>query len=102
MISVLIVLNFLFISEIRRKQPSPEPGVKRDVLKSEPSANGRWNGSSHPSLHGSFSPPSPVDYDEMDVDNHSEQLDRGLDSLYFIYSFLLTSMLRFPDYIKYL
>ncbi|XP_048500158.1 DDT domain-containing protein DDR4 isoform X2 [Beta vulgaris subsp. vulgaris] len=65
------------IKVTKRKQPSPEPGVKRDVLKSEPSANGRWNGSSHPSLHGSFSPPSPVDYDEMDVDNHSEQLDRG-------------------------
>ncbi|XP_021733746.1 DDT domain-containing protein DDR4-like [Chenopodium quinoa] len=65
------------IKTTKRKQPSPEPGVKRDVIKPEPSANGRWNGSSHSSLHVSFSPPSPADYDEMDVDHNSEPLDRG-------------------------
>uniref|UniRef100_A0A803M1D2 DDT domain-containing protein DDR4 n=1 Tax=Chenopodium quinoa TaxID=63459 RepID=A0A803M1D2_CHEQI len=65
------------IKTTKRKQPSPEPGVKREVIKPEPSANGRWNGSSHSSLHVSFSPPSPADYDEMDVDHNSEPLDRG-------------------------
>ncbi|KNA15601.1 hypothetical protein SOVF_096760 [Spinacia oleracea] len=65
------------IKTTKRKQPSPEPGVKREVMKPEPSTNGRWNGSSNSSLHVSFSPPSPVDYDEMDVDHNSEPLDRG-------------------------
>ncbi|CAO2826736.1 unnamed protein product [Amaranthus hypochondriacus] len=61
----------------KRKQPSPEPGMKREDVKSEPSANGRWNGSSHTSDHVSFSPPSPDDFDEMDVDDNSEPLDRS-------------------------
>ncbi|XP_057516654.1 DDT domain-containing protein DDR4-like isoform X2 [Amaranthus tricolor] len=54
------------------KQPSPEPGTKREVDKSEPSSNGRWNGPSHTSLHA----PSLVDYDKMDVDDSREPLDR--------------------------
>lgn len=64
------------IKTTKRKQPSPEPGIRREVTKAEPSANGRWNGSSHSSQHVSFSPPSPVDYDEMDIDHNSEPLDR--------------------------
>ncbi|CAO2818657.1 unnamed protein product [Amaranthus hypochondriacus] len=55
----------------KRKQPSPEPGIKREVDKSEPPSNGRWNGSSHTSLHA----PSPIDYDKMD--DSSEPLDRS-------------------------
>lgn len=65
------------IKTTKRKHPSPEPGVKRELIKPEPSANGRWNDSSHSSLQVSFSPPSPVDYDEMDVDDNSEPLDRS-------------------------
>ena len=73
------------ISEIRCKQPSPEPGTKREVDKSEPSSNGRWNGPSHTSLHA----PSLVDYDKMDVDDSREPLDRRLDSSELSFFFFL-------------
>ncbi|KAH9602138.1 hypothetical protein KSS87_018242 [Heliosperma pusillum] len=64
------------MSLIRRKQLSPEPGVRRELTKSEPSANGRWNGSSHSSMHVSFSALSS-DFDEMDEDHKSGPLDRS-------------------------
>ncbi|KAK9669325.1 hypothetical protein RND81_13G123400 [Saponaria officinalis] len=65
------------IKVTKRKQLSPEPGGRREHTKSEPSANGRMNDSSRTSMHVSFSPPSPTDYDEMDEDNDSGPLDRS-------------------------
>ncbi|KAH9624449.1 hypothetical protein KSS87_008879 [Heliosperma pusillum] len=64
------------IKVTKRKQLSPDPGVRRELTKTEPSANGRWNGSSHPSMHESFSALSP-DFDEMDEDHKSGPLDRS-------------------------
>ncbi|XP_074316971.1 DDT domain-containing protein DDR4-like [Silene latifolia] len=64
------------IKVTKRKQHSPEPGIRRELTKPEPSANGRWNGSSHSSMHESFSALSP-DFDEMDEDHKSEPLDRS-------------------------
>nr|XP_043607094.1 DDT domain-containing protein DDR4 [Erigeron canadensis] len=63
------------------KQPSLEPSVRREGLRHDASANGRWGVStpSNNSHNGGFSPPSPdsLDYNEVDEDHKSEQLDRS-------------------------
>ncbi|XP_043705937.1 DDT domain-containing protein DDR4-like [Telopea speciosissima] len=65
----------------KRKQPSPEHVVKREVgMKSEPSTNGRWNGSLHASQHVSYDELSPksTDSEETDEEHHkSGPLDRS-------------------------
>ncbi|KAJ9568186.1 LOW QUALITY PROTEIN: hypothetical protein OSB04_004152 [Centaurea solstitialis] len=65
----------------KRKQPSPEPSVRREGLRHDASLNGRW-GASAPmqnSHNASFSPPSPdsLNDDMSDEDRKSEQLDRS-------------------------
>ncbi|XP_074316972.1 DDT domain-containing protein DDR4-like [Silene latifolia] len=65
------------IKVTKRKQASPEPGVRRELTRSEPSTNGRCNGSSRSSMHVSFSALSPSDVDEMDEDHNSGPLDRS-------------------------
>ncbi|XP_059643655.1 DDT domain-containing protein DDR4 isoform X2 [Cornus florida] len=66
--------------KITKKQPSPEPTVKREfVVKPDASTNGRWSGSSQFPEDLSFealSPKSP-DYDETSEDHKSEPLDRS-------------------------
>uniref|UniRef100_A0A7C9E9C5 DDT domain-containing protein n=1 Tax=Opuntia streptacantha TaxID=393608 RepID=A0A7C9E9C5_OPUST len=59
----------------KQKQPSTEPTVRREGARSEATADGRWNGSAHASPRMSFSPPSPIDYDEMDEDHKGGPLD---------------------------
>ncbi|XP_057952518.1 DDT domain-containing protein DDR4 [Malania oleifera] len=64
----------------KRKQPSPEPNARREVVpKPEASSNGKWGDPAHNFEHLSFSAPSPKspDYDDVDEENKSEQLDRG-------------------------
>ncbi|KAL8154240.1 hypothetical protein V2J09_012000 [Rumex salicifolius] len=63
----------------KQKQPSPEPGVKREANeRSEPNINGTWSEPSHPPDNVFFSPPSPPEYEEMDeVDKSEEDLDRS-------------------------
>ncbi|OVA09104.1 hypothetical protein BVC80_9097g201 [Macleaya cordata] len=65
----------------KRKQPSPEPVVRREaVMKPEPATNGRWNGSSHaPPRHVSYDATSPnsTDYEETDEEHKSGPLDRS-------------------------
>ncbi|XP_026381440.1 DDT domain-containing protein DDR4-like [Papaver somniferum] len=68
------------IKVTKRKQPSPEPVVKKEsVAKPEPSTNGRSNGPSSTPRHASYDETSPIstDYDENDEDNQSGPLDRG-------------------------
>uniref|UniRef100_A0A5B6Z4T0 Uncharacterized protein n=1 Tax=Davidia involucrata TaxID=16924 RepID=A0A5B6Z4T0_DAVIN len=63
-----------------RKQPSPEPNVRREfVVKSDVSTNGRWSGPSQIPQHVSFEAPSPKspDYDETYEDDKPETLDRS-------------------------
>ncbi|XVE54875.1 hypothetical protein DITRI_Ditri03aG0117600 [Diplodiscus trichospermus] len=62
----------------KRKPPSPEPLNRRDVSKSEASANGKPSGASHASEQENYdllSPKSP-EYDDFD-DNKSGELDRS-------------------------
>ncbi|KAK9278722.1 hypothetical protein L1049_028298 [Liquidambar formosana] len=66
----------------KRKQPSPEPAVRREVVKPEASTNGKWSGPSQAPQNVSFnalSPKSPdlADYDEIDEDHKSEAMDRS-------------------------
>ncbi|XP_022972308.1 DDT domain-containing protein DDR4-like isoform X1 [Cucurbita maxima] len=68
------------IKTTKRKAPSPEPhDRKEDVVKLEPSANGKWSGPSYASQNSNFSALSPKspDYDDADEDHMSEQLDRS-------------------------
>ncbi|GMH21959.1 hypothetical protein Nepgr_023802 [Nepenthes gracilis] len=62
----------------KRKQQSPEPGIKREAVgRYEPSVNGGWTGPSQ-APHLSFSAPSPPEYDEMEDDLKPQQpLDRS-------------------------
>ncbi|KAA8540906.1 hypothetical protein F0562_024956 [Nyssa sinensis] len=62
----------------KRKQPSPEPSVRRELgAKLDVSTNGRWSPPQIPLV--SFEAPSPKssDYDETDEDHNSEPLDRS-------------------------
>ncbi|XP_024976130.1 DDT domain-containing protein DDR4 isoform X3 [Cynara cardunculus var. scolymus] len=65
----------------KRKQPSPEPSVRREGLRQDASVNGRWGASTplHNSHNASFTPPSPdsLNDDVSDEDRKSEQLDRS-------------------------
>lgn len=98
-------LKFKWSTGFRRKQPSPEPVVKKEsVAKPEPSTNGRSNGPSSTPRHASYDETSPIstDYDENDEDNQSGPLDRGYcpcltsyfgsKSLYCVLAFYLTHM----------
>ncbi|KAG6635337.1 DDT domain-containing protein DDR4-like isoform X1 [Carya illinoinensis] len=64
----------------KRKQPSPEPLNKREeVVKPEPSTNGKWSGPSHSSQHVNFSAPSPTspDFDDAREEHKTDPLDRS-------------------------
>ncbi|KAF3437102.1 hypothetical protein FNV43_RR19855 [Rhamnella rubrinervis] len=64
----------------KRKQPSPEPLQRREIgMKPEASTNGKWSGPSHAPQHVTFSAVSPKspDYDYVDEDNKSDQMDRS-------------------------
>lgn len=64
----------------KRKQPSPEPLHRRDlVVKPEASINGKWSGPSHASQHDNFSAPSPTspDFDDAQEEDKTEPMDRS-------------------------
>ncbi|XP_052175764.1 DDT domain-containing protein DDR4-like [Diospyros lotus] len=63
----------------KRKQPSPEPTVRREMAtKTDASVNGSWSGPSQIPPQASFEAPSPMsDYDETNMDNEPEPLDRS-------------------------
>ncbi|XP_022921483.1 DDT domain-containing protein DDR4-like isoform X2 [Cucurbita moschata] len=67
------------IKTTKRKPPSPEPNHRREAaVNLEPSANGKWSSPSFASQNFNFSALSPKspDYDDVDEDHMSEQLDR--------------------------
>ncbi|KAF6157324.1 hypothetical protein GIB67_004262 [Kingdonia uniflora] len=65
----------------KRKQPSPEPTVRKEVVpKYEASTNGRSNGRLHTPLHVSYESPSPKSGDSEyteEEEYESAPLDRG-------------------------
>ncbi|KAM2076234.1 hypothetical protein ACFX1T_039000 [Malus domestica] len=71
------------IKVTKKKQPSPDPLQKREVVgRPEASSNGKWSAATNSYEHVGFSAASPKspDYDDDDddeEDNKSEQLDRS-------------------------
>lgn len=68
------------INITKRKQPSPEPTVRREITaKADTSINGIWAGPPPIPHQSSFDAQSPKssDYDETDTDHKSDLLDRG-------------------------
>ncbi|GKU88744.1 hypothetical protein SLEP1_g2973 [Rubroshorea leprosula] len=62
----------------KRKPPSPEPVPRREVIKPEASANGKWTGPSHVFEHDDFNALSPKSPEEDYIDEHKpETLDRS-------------------------
>ncbi|XP_042498036.1 DDT domain-containing protein DDR4-like [Macadamia integrifolia] len=65
----------------KRKQPSPEHVVKKEIgMKSEPSSNGRWNGSLNAPQHASYDALSPKSTDSEETDGEHDKsgsLDRS-------------------------
>ncbi|GLT25863.1 hypothetical protein SLA2020_009650 [Shorea laevis] len=62
----------------KRKPPSPEPVPRREVIKPEASANGKWTGPSHVFEHDDFNALSPKSPEEDYIDEQKpETLDRS-------------------------
>lgn len=79
-VDLVFICFVVFSHKIRRKQPSPEPTVRREITaKADTSINGIWAGPPPIPHQSSFDAQSPKssDYDETDTDHKSDLLDRG-------------------------